>query len=138
MTRRQVAQRLGKSVAAVRRLEGVLLHPATDAKGIHRFDTNEVEALVDRIGRGEVTIWHELRDSGPFCLGESAEQKAEPCSRCSALAAALEESTRERDHQQRALASIREERERERVQNAADQRHLERQLSNLIRQIESL
>lgn len=48
LTRAQVARRLGKSIATVRRLEGVALHPVIDDEGVHRFDETEVERLVDR------------------------------------------------------------------------------------------
>jgi len=50
MTRQAVAERLGISVASVRRMEGVELHPRVDAKGVHLFDPQEVEALAtDRV-----------------------------------------------------------------------------------------
>lgn len=45
LTRGQVAKRLGKSIATVRRLEGRGLHPERDASGVLRFDTKEVELL---------------------------------------------------------------------------------------------
>lgn len=61
MTRREVAERLGKSVAAVRRIEGILLHPTRDARGVHHFDDHEVEALAERIRLGDVSSWQELQ-----------------------------------------------------------------------------
>lgn len=45
-TRGQVAKRLGKNVSWVRRREGSLLNPVKDKSGIHRFDEQEVEGLV--------------------------------------------------------------------------------------------
>jgi len=45
LSRAQVAQRLGVSVATVRRNEGTLLHPNLDAQGAHWFDPKEVTAL---------------------------------------------------------------------------------------------
>ena len=45
LTRSQVARRLNKSLATVRRLEGWKLHPRRDANGIHRFDPEEVKRL---------------------------------------------------------------------------------------------
>jgi hypothetical protein len=45
LTRTQVARRLGKSVATVRRLEGCVLFPSLDWRGVHRFDDWEVEQL---------------------------------------------------------------------------------------------
>ena len=50
MTRGQVARRLGKSLATVRRLEGVKLHPWQDERGVYRFSRAEVE----RLAHGEV------------------------------------------------------------------------------------
>ena len=41
--RAQVAKRLGKSVATVRRLEGVELFPTLDEDGTRHFDPAEVE-----------------------------------------------------------------------------------------------
>ena len=52
MTRGQVARRLGKSIATVRRLEGTQLHPRRDASGVLRFDPNEVERVARALGRG--------------------------------------------------------------------------------------
>lgn len=45
LTRVQVARRLGKSIATVRRLEGSQLHPRRDASGVLRFDDAEVHRL---------------------------------------------------------------------------------------------
>jgi hypothetical protein len=47
LTRVQVAKRLGISTSSVRRLEWDQLHPAVDARGVHRFDPAEV----DRVAR---------------------------------------------------------------------------------------
>jgi hypothetical protein len=49
ITRKQVARRIGKSIATVRKMEGVSLHPNPDAKGVHWFDEEEVEAVVEHI-----------------------------------------------------------------------------------------
>ncbi|MEO8184208.1 MAG: hypothetical protein ABI895_35760 [Deltaproteobacteria bacterium] len=49
LTRTQVARRLGKSLATVRRLEGAQLHPHVDANGVHRFEVREVELLARRL-----------------------------------------------------------------------------------------
>jgi|GEM_PF-2169693 len=45
LTRSQVAKRIGRSLATVRRLEGSALHPEVDSRGIHRFDEREVAAV---------------------------------------------------------------------------------------------
>jgi hypothetical protein len=47
LTRGQVANRLGRSVATVRRLEGVVLHPSRGRRGMRLFDADEV----DRVAR---------------------------------------------------------------------------------------
>jgi len=47
LTRSQVARRLGKSLATVRRLEGSSLHPRRDDNGVHWFDESEVKRLAD-------------------------------------------------------------------------------------------
>jgi hypothetical protein len=51
LTRSQVAARLGKSVATVRRLEHIHLHPRRDATGVYRFSDEEVELLAAAIAR---------------------------------------------------------------------------------------
>jgi hypothetical protein len=45
LTRSQVAKRLGKSIATVRRMEGTVLHPRRDAGGVLRFDPVEVDRV---------------------------------------------------------------------------------------------
>src|SRR5687767_5498602 len=45
LTRRQVAAKLRKSVATVRRLEGHVLHPRRDSRGVYRFNSDEVERV---------------------------------------------------------------------------------------------
>jgi hypothetical protein len=55
LTRSEVAKRLKKSRATVRRLEGVELFPRVDASGVHRFNSNEVDAVARRLRAGEVT-----------------------------------------------------------------------------------
>lgn len=49
LTRSQVAKRIGRSIATVRKMEGRTLHPRVDARGVHRFDVVEVEAVARRI-----------------------------------------------------------------------------------------
>jgi hypothetical protein len=63
LTRSQVARRLGKSVATVRRIEGVLLAPMRDRRGIYRFEEDEVADLVRDIDRGDVSLWQEMSDA---------------------------------------------------------------------------
>jgi hypothetical protein len=45
LTRAGVAKRLQRSIATVRRLEGRELFPWRDARGVHRFNEGEVNAL---------------------------------------------------------------------------------------------
>lgn len=51
LTRSGVAKRLGKSIATVRRMENVELHPVRDARGVLRFAEDEV----DRVARSHAT-----------------------------------------------------------------------------------
>jgi hypothetical protein len=54
LTRSHVAQRLGKSIATVRRLQqGGELSSRRDRRGVHLFDEGEVAELVERYSRGE-------------------------------------------------------------------------------------
>jgi hypothetical protein len=128
MTRKQVAQRLGKSVATVRRLEGNLLHPSTDAAGRVRFDETEVESLVAQLDRGEVTLWREMR-----CAPAPLMEASPSCPRCAELE--MELSERSGDAEERAkllrreLDAVRGELDQERERYRVEQRHLERELN---------
>jgi hypothetical protein len=51
LTRSVVAKRLGKSLATVRRIEGVLLDATIGTRGVHYFDEREVSLLRGRIRR---------------------------------------------------------------------------------------
>ena len=53
MTRADVADSLGVSVATVRRLEGKTLHPTRASDGHWCFDSREVEAVRPAVARGE-------------------------------------------------------------------------------------
>ena len=48
LKRSHVAKRLGRSLATVRRLEGVELHPIIDEDGVHLFDEAEVDEVAMR------------------------------------------------------------------------------------------
>ncbi len=65
MTRGEVARRLGKSIATVRRMEGSVLHPRRDEQGVLRFSSEEVE----RVARG-------MRGGTPGALPPSALRSA--------------------------------------------------------------
>jgi hypothetical protein len=64
LTRSQVARRLGKSVATVRRLESRVLHPKRGRSGAWLFDSDDVERLARSPelarGRGR-SKWFERR-----------------------------------------------------------------------------
>ncbi|HEY0469904.1 MAG TPA: hypothetical protein VGC79_37215 [Polyangiaceae bacterium] len=83
MTRKQVADRLGRSLATVRRLEGTLLHPQRDARGVHHFDRDEVEGLARDLNSGRISIGRNHASStadGAWDHDADAE-----CQRCSSL-----------------------------------------------------
>jgi hypothetical protein len=63
LTRSGVARALGRSIATVRRLEGSLLHPVRDARGVNRFNPSEVGDLVRRQQRGELALF--ARNAAP-------------------------------------------------------------------------
>jgi hypothetical protein len=52
LTRSGVAERLGRSIATVRRMEGTVLHSTKDERGFNRFDPEEVE----RLARGDRSL----------------------------------------------------------------------------------
>src|ERR1051326_2865811 len=78
LTRRQVARRLGKSVATVRRIEGILLEPIRDRRGIYRFDPNDVEELVEDVNSGAIRLLAEIRSAAqedwpdPWCWSRTS------------------------------------------------------------------
>jgi hypothetical protein len=47
LTRAQVARRLGKSIATIRRLEGTHLFPSRDSRGVNQFHEDEVERFIE-------------------------------------------------------------------------------------------
>ena len=48
LTRGQVAKRIGRSIATVRRMEGHQLHPVRDDRGVLQFRPEEVERVLRR------------------------------------------------------------------------------------------
>jgi len=75
LTRAGVAKRLGKSIATVRRLEHVELHPLRDARGVFRFREEEVE----RVARRQARPSGERRaHSAPLRLPPRAETEGDP------------------------------------------------------------
>jgi len=105
MTRRQVAKRLGKSLATVRRLEGNRLHPVRDVRGVHHFDPDEVEALAQDVLDGAVTLWQEL-SAAPGVSGIHTCPNCHELERCiSRLSAALDDERRNHDQHITALTA---------------------------------
>jgi hypothetical protein len=115
---------LGKSVATVRRLEGVLLHPVEDAKGVWRFEPDEVEQLVAGVRSGRVNLWEAMNAPDLPGLGNAEES----CQRCAELQGRL-------DSLESAMASLRRKHEAQ-IQALTlntplkDFRHAERQVSS--------
>lgn len=121
LTRSGVAKRLGKSLATVRRMEGVELHPTRDERGVHRFDPDEVEA----VARGETSYrGHRADESRGFDEDDAADSLSELLARREAQQRAEEDD----------LRRLREREEQERRQ--AIQREVERQVSTRIEQFE--
>lgn len=96
LTRSQVARRIGRSLATVRRLEGKELHPRPDARGVNRFDPGEVDALADRLMEtGSVPALH---DDGPPSAESDYRQDAQTITK---LTADVENLQRQLDHAER-------------------------------------
>ena len=96
LTRRGVAKRLNCSIATVRRLEGRELFPEKDAKGVHRFDLSQVNALRKRLRQGSVTSarssWLEHRRSSPVRPHRRADATSDRVEVSSAVAALQREN----------------------------------------------
>jgi hypothetical protein len=116
--RAQGAKRLGKSVATVRRLEGVELFPTLDEDGTHRFDPAEVELLAAKMDRAPPSHSSWLRAELARRAEEEADERehATRLTRQRAEADAFHRSLAEqracedrdqREHQRRALEQAR-------------------------------
>lgn len=134
MTRKQVARRLGKSIATVRRIEGVLLHPTRDERGVHHFDPNEVEALAGEVGRGVVALSSDFdfADRNPPPESEARSD----CTACLELEQTLDAvrvklAKQERIHRL-AIEQLRAEREREAAAYKREGRELVAQVEELL------
>lgn len=138
MTRKQVAQRLGKSIATVRRLEGVLLHPAPDPRGRVHFDGSEVEQLVGAMERGEVTLWQHMRGTSEPLEGEPMPV-SKYCADCNErereLSLVRAELAEEGRRHRRELESVRAERDRDREAHRTEQQQLERELRRFVAEV---
>jgi hypothetical protein len=136
MTRGQVAKRIGKSIATVRRLEGSKLHPTRDANGFLRFDPNEVDRVARalRQPRRRPLPSSFLPDAS---LDDDREDPEDIAHRARMMKA---EAEAEAAAQERRMARFRVEQEQE-LREAARLRGLQeqatRQLTDLSRMIES-
>lgn len=134
MTRRQVARRLGKSLTTIRRIEGVLLHPNVDSRGVHRFDSTEVESLAQDVETGRVMLGQQLRPLEKDLLMDASEARG-VCTGCMALDGDLQVlrrrlETQAADHQ-RELAALR-------AQHAADHAEQNAVAQDLLEQVAEL
>lgn len=68
MTRAEVAKRIGRSIATVRRMEGKELHPSVDWNGVHLFDPDEVEAVAQELKENGRRSLEYTNDLPPFLL----------------------------------------------------------------------
>lgn len=133
MTRKQVADRLGRSLATVRRLEGVLLHPRRDARGVHHFERDEVEALARDLDAGRVSAG---------TVDESPEQREDdgPCPECSALRDEVDalggELDAARRNHRREVDALRVESERIQSRLRAELSALEREVAEFVTTVE--
>jgi len=134
MTRQQVATRLGKSLATVRRLEGVRLRPVQDARGVHRFDPDEVEALARYLASGQVALWQELRPNSGDSTGARRSADCPNCSDLEQQVQALQQHLEElRAKHHRELDEL----HRARAQHDRDAEELAEQLAELLASLEA-
>lgn len=140
MTRQQVARLLGKSVATVRRLEGVLLHPVEDGKGVWRFDPDEVEQLSADVQSGRSSLWDAMNGADSRSLAH--EEAADPCQGCIALQGRLAEMEASmlglRRQQEAQLRTLQSERTAERASAQREARQVEREATRLLAEVEHL
>lgn len=148
LTRSQVAQRIGRSVATVRKMEGAVLHPRVDQHGVYRFAPEEVEAVAARIratGRALDAAPFEARSASSAVPPDYFELFAKKVNEDDSLTEREEEFERitsERDELRRALEG--ERRAREQLETRDAQRAREEAAAttamalNLLDDLESL
>lgn len=107
LTRSRVAKRLGRSIATVRRLEGVELHPVRDERGVLHFDEDEVDAIAkDGTRSGGFRKPFRFDATDRDYLGESLTRVRDGNTDCSLLAQVERLSARNRELE---LALVRQE-----------------------------
>jgi hypothetical protein len=139
VTRQQVARLLRKSVATVRRLEGVLLHPVEDSKGVWRSDLAEVEQLAADVDEGRVNLWDAMNGVDAGVVQRDTD---EPCERCVELQgrAAEMESALSRLRRQHAaqVQSLQSQNFEERAKALKEAREFERDVALLLAEVNDL
>ena len=139
MSRRQAARRLGKSLTTIRRIEGVLLHPDVDSRGVHRFREEDVDRLADDVEHGRLVLGQQLRPLGNEVLMNDHGTTGF-CQRCSDLQQELDRVQRQLEAQvsahRRELTRMKAERDRERADQDAAARDLVDQVTELMAALE--
>lgn len=129
---------MGKSIATVRRIEGVLLHPRQDARGIRHFDPKAVEALVKDVAEGTASLIPDLPSR--WVSDHARRDDANECERCVVLSAGIEQLRTELDEQRRehrlAIERLHAEREREATTYEAEAKELVAQVEELLATID--
>ena len=118
LTRSGVAKRLGKSIATVRRMEGVELHPTLGTDGVHLFEPGEVDDVAN--GRRGPSA-HRIADLTARGLGTDGVDPTEAESRVAELESEL---ARERTAYAAALAEVQQQAREKEKQAAAEARDL--------------
>jgi hypothetical protein len=112
LTRAGVARRLRKSIATVRRMEGLDLHPTVDGHGVHYFDVREVDAVRSRRpDSGERPPWPRARDQRRSARPTEYEDAGD-LDEERASSEAVEEARRWAEQARADARAIREERDR--------------------------
>ena len=119
---------MGKSVASVRRMEGVELHPVRDERGVHRFDPEEVEQVARlqadaRLGHGGEL--EELRAE----LGELRQWEEERSQREWEREQQAERERRDKQERERQREEQRQAEQRQRAELEAENTRLREQLA---------
>ncbi len=77
LTRGQVARRIGRSIATVRRLEGTKLHPVVNANGVRLFDPSEVSQLAREVATTGRALDGDTPFEGPADDTEDADHEGQ-------------------------------------------------------------
>lgn len=139
MTRKQVADRLGRSLATVRRLEGALLHPHRDARGVHHFDRDEVEALAHDLIAGRISLGREQEaavDDREWPLNEDGPRVRNVDLRPQVDALTAELETLRRSHR-REIEALQAESERTERRLRGELAEMEREIAEFVLTVES-